>query len=333
VPPLDGVRIVDLTRLLPGAYATLVLANLGAEVIKIEEPRRGDTMRTLGAAYFDALNRGKKSVALDLKSPDDRRVLDALLATADVAVDSFRPSTAKRLRVDADTLRPKHPRLICASMIGFPRNGARAEQPAHDINYQALAGLLARGATRAPRADVASFAPNSSTDAPVMPGPLVADVGAAMQTTIEILAALVERQRTGVGRAIDVPLSEAARAWTLFPSTRDFESACYTLYETADGAWLALGALEEKFWTAFCHRLGRPDFVPLQHARQFDEIRAVMRTKTRDEWLAWFDGVDTCLTPVVERSAEASRFGASHAPAVGEHTGAVLDDLRRRGLL
>ena len=302
MPALDGIRVVDLTRLLPGAYATKLLADRGAEVIKIEDPRGGDTMRTLGASYFDALNRGKKSVTLDLRSPDAPAILHALVATADVSVDSFRPSTAVRLGVDAATLRRDHPRLVVASMIGFPRGSARAEQPAHDINYQALAGLLRP---------------------PMVPGPLVADIGAAMQTAIAILAAIVERQRTGVGSAIDVPLSEAARDWALFPSTGDFESACYALYETADGGWLALGALEEKFWRAFCARLERPDFVPLQHARRFDEIRAVMRTKTRDEWLARFEGVDTCLTPVADRGSERAA-SAERAPALGEHTNEVL---------
>lgn len=304
--PLAGTRVLDLTRLLPGAYATLQLVDLGADVIKIEDPRGGDPMRAFDARleparYFDTLNRGKKSVTLDLRSPDAPVVFDALLATSDVLVDSFRPSTAKRLRVDAEHVRAKHRRLICVSMIGFPRSDMRVEQAAHDINYQSLAGLL-----RPPR----------------NPGPLVADIGAAMQATIAILAALVERQRSGVGATIDVPLADAARAWALFPSTADFESACYTIYETADRQWLALGALEEKFWRAFCDRLGRPDFIPLQHAREFDAVRSVMRTKTRDEWLAWFDGVDTCLTPVIERSTDASHSG--NGPVLGADTDAVL---------
>ena len=333
MPPLDGVRVLDLTRLLPGAYATLQLADLGAEVIKIEDPRGGDPMRGFGARlepsrYFETLNRGKKSVTLDLRSPDAALVLETLLRTADVLVDSFRPSTAKRLGVDASTVRAKHPRLISVSMIGFPRNTAQAEQAAHDINYQSLAGVL-----RPPR----------------MPGPLVADIGAAMQATIAILGALVERQRTGAGTAIDVTLADAARAWAVFPSTDDFESACYTLYETADGCWLALGALEEKFWRAFCDRLGRPDFIPLQHAREFDAVRAVMRSKTRDEWLALFEGVDTCLTPVIARSADlgaearSAKAAAERAPALGADTDAVLaaagvagverERLRARGVL
>jgi len=307
VAPLDGVRVLDLTRLLPGAYATQLLADRGAEVIKIEDPRGGDTMRAIGARWFDAVNRGKKSVTLDLRSPDAAPIFDALLAAADVVVDSFRPSTAQRLRVDAATLRATRPRLVCASLIGFPRGSSRAEQAAHDINYQSLAGLRGRG-------------------------PLVADVGGAMQMAIAILAALVERQRTGVGAAIDVALGEAAREWARFPSAADFESACYTLYETADGQWLALGALEDKFWRAFCERLGRPDFLPLQHAREFDEIRAVMRATTRDEWLTRFEGVDACLTPVVVHAADLST-GPPGAPALGADTDAVLADLRRRGLL
>jgi crotonobetainyl-CoA:carnitine CoA-transferase CaiB-like acyl-CoA transferase len=315
VAPLDGIRVLDLTRLLPGAYATQLLVDRGAEVIKIEDPHGGDTMRTMGAPHFAAVNRGKKSVTLNLKSADALTILDALLATADVVVDSFRPSTAHRLGVDPQTLRAKHPRLICAALIGFPRDSPRAEEAAHDINYQSLVGMRANG-------------------------PLVADIGGAMQMTIAILAALVERERTGVGCGIDVALSDAAREWTLFPSTSDFESACYTVYETADRQWLALGALEDKFWRTFCERLGRPDFLPLQHARTFDEIRAVMRSRTRDEWLAWFDGVDACLTPIVDRrSIELASLvprtaqGVASAPALGADTDAVLGDLHRRGLL
>ena len=322
MPPLDGVRVADLTRLLPGAYATRLLADLGAEVIKVEDPRGGDPMRQFGAQYFDALNHGKRSVTLDLRSPDAAAILDALLSACDVVVDSFRPSTARRLGVDAGTLRAKRPRLICASMIGFDRDSARAEAAAHDINYQALAGLLARGATSSPGPAGRPLARSWSKGEAVMPGPLVGDVGAAMQTAIRILAALVDRDRTGIGAAIDVSIQSAAEAWSAFPSTADFASACYTLYETADGEWLALGALEPKFWRAFCERLGRPDFVPLQHAAEFDEIRAVMRAKPRDEWLALFKSVDTCLTPVLPPASAAAT--TVPAPALGADTDAVL---------
>src|SRR5437899_624102 len=139
VHPLEGVRILDLTRLLPGAYATLLLADLGAEVIKIEDPRGGDGMRHLPAGerpYFEWLNRGKRSVTLDLRARDAAAVLDALASRSDAVVESFRPSTARRLGVDAATLRARHPRLVCASINGFGQTGALAERAAHDINYQ-----------------------------------------------------------------------------------------------------------------------------------------------------------------------------------------------------
>ena len=216
-PPLQGIRVLDLTRLLPGAYATLLLVDLGADVVKIEDPRGGDTMRTLRGGpsrYFEPLNRGKQSVVLDLRSPESAAVLDALIAKADVVVESFRPSTARRLGVDGGTLRARHPRLIHASISGFGQSGPYVERAAHDINYQALAGLLRP---------------------PALPGPLIGDIGSAHQAALAIVAALVERSRTGVGQAIDISIHEAARAWAIFPSTDDLAQACYNVYETGDG--------------------------------------------------------------------------------------------------
>jgi alpha-methylacyl-CoA racemase len=332
--PLDGIRVLDLTRLLPGAYATLMLVDLGAEVIKIEDPRGGDGMRTLRLAsdrpYFELLNRSKRSVTLDLRSPDAAPVLDALAATADVVVDSFRPSTARRLGVDAATLRARHPRLVCASILGFARDGPRAETPGHDLNYQALAGLVRP---------------------PDVSGPLVSDVGAAAHAAIAILAALFERQRTGAGRALDITLEAAAEAWTLFPTGRELAGACYMVYEAADGEWLALGALEAKFWAAFCARIGRPDLIALQHAhgeagdRVLREVRAVIRTRTRDEWIALFAEADVSLTPVEppRRGTSPAVAGAPSAPALSADTDVVLDaagigeaaraELRRRRVI
>jgi len=319
--PIDGVRVLDLTRLLPGAYATLLLADLGADVVKIEDPRGGDGMRTMaplvaGINFFEQLNRNKRSITLDLRSRDAAGVLDALIARADVVVESFRPSTARRLGVDAATLARRHPRLICASMSGFGQTGADAERAAHDINYQGLAGLLRP---------------------PVLPVPLVADIGSAMQTAIAILAALVARQRTGAGATIDSPIQSAADTWAMFPTTTELASACYTLYETADGQWLALGALEPKFWRGFCERIGRADLIGLQHAtgeagrRAVDEVAAMMKSRTRDEWLAHFASADVCLTPVLTAAdARARRAAAApdlaRAPALGADTDAVLED-------
>jgi len=335
MPPLDGVRVLDLTRLLPGAYATLLLVDLGADVIKIEDPRGGDSMRHLsthrhGSVFFERLNRGKRSVTLDLRSPEAAGVLDALAEKSDVMVDSFRPSTARRLGVDATSMQARHRRLVCASINGFGLTGPDAERAAHDINYQALAGLLA---------------PRGSKGEPRMPGPLVGDVGAAWHAALAIVAALFERQRTGVGRVVDVAIGGVARTWAAFPSTDDLASACYNLYETADGEWLALGALEPKFWTGFCQRIGRPDLIAQQHARGDDgarvlrEVRAVMKTRTRDEWTASFADADVCLTPVhpaIDR-ALSPREATRPAPALGADTDRVLDeagidDARRRSL-
>ena len=321
--PLRGVRILDLTRLLPGAYATLLLADLGADVIKIEDPRGGDGMRHVaGNLYFELLNRNKRSVTLDLRSPEAQPVLDALIATSDVLVESFRPSTARRLGVDGPSLAARHPRLICASIAGFGATGPYAERAAHDINYQALAGLLARpstlrhaqgrpeqrrGATSSGRADDETLTPSSSKGEPVMPGPLVGDIGAAMHAAIGILGALFQRERTGRGALVDVSIHEAALHWSMFPTTADLESACYTLYETADGQWLALGALEPKFWAGFCERIDRSDLASMQEARGAErerimgEVRAAMRTRTCEEWVSRFEGADVCLTTISTR--------------------------------
>ena len=336
--PLDGVRVLDLTRLLPGAYTTLLLADLGADVVKVEDPRGGDGMRTLpplssgGNVYFQALNRNKRSLTLDLRSPAAAAVLAALASRSDVIVDSFRPSTARRLGVDARTLSALHPRLICASISGFGPSGPYQERAAHDINYQALAGLLRP---------------------PALPGPLVGDIGAAMQTALGILAALIQRGRTGAGSLVHVSIHEAAMAWSMFPTTGDLANACYNVYETADGEWLALGALEPKFWAGFCERIERPDLIPLQHAegeeraRVLRDVRGVMRTRTRDDWLARFAGADVCLTTiykpeevaadphVVARGVVSTRAGIVHvtppggevrsAPALGADTDALLE--------
>jgi alpha-methylacyl-CoA racemase len=307
---LTGVRVIDLTRLLPGAFATLMLAELGAEVLKVEDPRGGDPMRHLppfidGRGVYDLLlGRGKKSVALDLKAPPDRASLHALVATADVVIESFRPATAARLGVTAAALRARHPRLIHASITGYGQTGPYAERPGHDLNYVAVSGLLA---TERPT-------PSS------LPRMFMADVGGgAVSAVVAILAALFERERTGEGASLDISMHEAALYWVMLPGARDLLDAgpsvtgelptfgvhaCYNVYETSDGQQIALGALEEKFWTTFCTAVGRPDLVarhltdPADQERLLDEVRGLFRTRTRDEWLHFFDGRDVCLSPV-----------------------------------
>jgi alpha-methylacyl-CoA racemase len=386
---LDGVRILDLTRLLPGAYATLLLADLGADVIKLEDPRGGDHARRMPplangtSVYFQVLNRDKRSVTLDLRSDETGPVLDALLATCDVMVESFRPSTAVRLGLDSTALRARHPRLICASISGFGQTGPYADRAAHDINYEGLVGLLApanRELTNDERKGRKGWAE------PQVPRLLVGDIGAAMHAAAGILAALYQRERTGHGAFVEISIHEAALSWMLFPGAPALvsgphdhrgevpltgEAACYTVYATADHHYLALGALEPKFWTGFCERIGRPDLASQQAAQGVDrarvlaEVRAVMRTRTRDEWLAVFAEADVCLTPVktleealtdphlAERGAIGRAGGVTclgphrvdirPAPALGADTDAVLAEagldaaererLRRCGVL
>jgi crotonobetainyl-CoA:carnitine CoA-transferase CaiB-like acyl-CoA transferase len=368
---LDGIRVLDLTRLLPGAYATLMLADLGCDVIKIEDPRGGDHTRQMPpladgtSAYFKVLNRDKRSVTLNLRSGEAAEIIGALAERCDVVVDSFRPKTASRLGVDAPTLLKHNPRLVCASITGFGQSGPYVDRAAHDINYEALAGLLALPG-----------------GVPQVPGLLIGDIGAAYQTVIHVLAALLARARSGTTfpSTIDVSIHEAALQWMVFPSARHLvagthgdvrqlplrgEAARYNLYETSDGKWLALGALEAKFWVAFCERIGRPDLAPLhdvpgdEQARAVREVRELMRTRTRDEWLAHFAGLDVCLTPVhsleealadphvearglVRREGGVTYIGALRhrirpAPGLGDDTDDVLqalgfDDARRREL-
>src|SRR5262249_43430087 len=234
--------------------------------------------------------------------------------------------------VDAETLIARHPRLVCASISGFGQSGPYVEKAAHDINYQALAGLL---------------------NPPALPGPLIGDIGAAMTTALRILAALIQRDRSGVGSAVDVSIHEAAMAWSMFPTTGDLANACYTIYETADGQWLALGALEPKFWSGFCERIARKDLIPLQHAegderaRVLREVREIIRSRARDEWLAVFAGSDVCLTTIYKpeevsadphvaaRGVMMTIGGTRHvtppggelraAPLLGAHTDEVLE--------
>ncbi|MGE5245989.1 MAG: CaiB/BaiF CoA transferase family protein [Betaproteobacteria bacterium] len=309
--PLDGVRVLDLTRLLPGAYATLLMADLGADVVKVEDPRGGDPARTMPplaggtSVYFSILNRNKRSLTLDLRHAGAGRVLDRLLPACDVLVESFRPQTSRRLGVDAARLRARHPRLIHASITGFGQTGPYAERAAHDINYEAMSGILS--ATRPP------------DRAPAVPRTLIGDIGAAMNGAAGILAALYARERTGVGAAVDVAIHEAALSWLLFPAAADLMAgghddprrlpidggdACYNVYRTADDRYLALGALEPKFWRAFCERIGRADLIAQQdaqghaRARVLEEVRAIFASKRRDEWLALFADVDVCISPV-----------------------------------
>jgi alpha-methylacyl-CoA racemase len=363
--PLAGIRVVDLSRLLPGAFATQMLAELGAEVIKVEDPDGGDPMRHLpplleGRGIYDLLlNRGKKSAALDLKNLADAEILDRLVATADVVVESFRPRTARRLGVDAQRLRERYPRLVHCSITGYGQSGPYAERPGHDLNYVALSGLLA------------ADRPNPTE----LPRMFIADVGGgAMTSVIGILAALFGRSRHGDGASLDISMHDAMLYWVVLPAARDLVDggaqavgelptfgahASYNVYRTADGLLVALGALERKFWVAFCAAAGRNDLAARHATAEPDQIeliremRGLFASRTREEWLSLMANHDVCLTPVntpqealedphvvarnviqpasgmrIVRPPFLSRIpDLSPPPTVGQHTGEVIGGL------
>ena len=304
--PLTGIRVLDLSRLLPGPYCTMLLADLGADVIKIESPWVGDYARVAppnfgGDAMFRALNRNKKSVALNYRNPRGREVFLRLASEADVIVETFRPGAVTRWKIDYEAVRTVNPRLIYCSLSGYGQSGPYRDRAGHDLNYIALSGLLAlNGAAGGP---------------PIPPGVQIADLAGGMLAAIAILAALVGRERTGEGAYLDVAMLDAVASWVapvagaLFSHTgKNPERGrmplsgtlpCYNVYETADGKFITLAALESHLWTAFCTAVDRNDL----RARRYDvdaipDVAAIFRARTRDEWVAWFREVDACVEPV-----------------------------------
>ncbi|MSP15690.1 MAG: CoA transferase [Myxococcales bacterium] len=312
--PLAGIRVLDLTRLYPGPYLTLVLADLGADVAKVEDPRLGDYLRELPPARaglsgrFLALNRDKRSLALDLKHPAGREVLLRMVERADVVVESFRPGVLDRLGVGWSTLSARNPRVILCSISGYGQTGPYRERAGHDLNYIALAGVLAMT--------------GAAGGAPVLPGVQLADLaGGAMWGAVGILAALVGRQATGQGRHLDISMTEGAltllaaelgsmavggAAPTRGAGTLNGGLACYGVYATADGKYLSVGGLEPKFWAAFNQAIGRKVDLselilpPEGQARVRAEVQTILATRSRDAWMATFAKTDACCEPVLE---------------------------------
>ena len=325
---LEGIRVLDLTRLLPGAVATKQLVDWGAEVIKIESPGTGDYARSMNPPLFARTNSGKKSVVLDLKTPSGADALRALARTADILVEGNRPGVMERLGLGYEALAKVNEWLIFVSITGYGQTGAYAQLAGHDINYIALGGML-------------------GLNLPVIPGVQIADlVGGSMQAVTGILLALQERSRTGRGRFVDVsmlagvlsllpiPLSQYnATGRDPKPGTETLNGAlaCYQTYEGADGRWLAVGALEPKFWQELCRRLGCEDLIQLQYAENQtpvkERVAAIFKTKTADEWFEALRDSDCCVTPVLtiaEIAAGVPPFCGPPAPTLGEHTEEIL---------
>ena len=294
---LQGIRVLDLSRLLPGPFLTMILADLGADVVKIEDPRLGDYMRQMPpakggiAGRFLAINRGKRSIVLDLKTAAGRDAMLRMATQADVVVESFRPGVMDKLCVGHAALSAVNPRIILCSISGFGQTGPYVERAGHDIGYLAVAGVLAMGGQR--------------DGAPMMPGVQIADLaGGALWGATAILGALVGRHRTGKGAHLDISMTEGALALLAaelgnldcgLSATRGVARlnggfACYGIYRTKDDRYLAVGALEPKFWVALNQAVGRPPDVSelLAPAAGQDaaraELAAIFATRTAAEW-------------------------------------------------
>lgn len=311
-PPLSGVRILDLTRLLPGGVCTMLLADMGAQVIKIEDPNGGDYARWMPplvdglGAFFRASNRGKQSVILNLKDERGQAVLKRLAAKSDVLIEGNRPGVMARLACDYNALKAANPGLIYCSLSGWGQDGPYAQHSGHDLNYLSIAGML--GAMHRPQ--------------PL--GGQVADVGGALVAVGAILAALFQRERTGEGAYLDTSLFESGLLFMFQPwieaamlQTRGEPGAltgglaCYNMYTTHDGRAVSLAALEAKFWTNFCDAVRRPDLVddylaPSRQAYLMAEVAGVFALRTADEWDTLLRDADCCYAPVNPVSAIAS---------------------------
>lgn len=312
--PLSGIRILDLSRLLPGAYASQMMADFGADVIKVEEPGTGDYGRFMPphgpggmSLYFVAINRNKRSITINLKTEQGREIFQRMVRQADVVLESFRPGVMERLGLGYEQLKELHPGIIYCAISGYGQDGPYRLRAGHDLNYAGYAGLLHYN--------------RSSYGEPAMPPTQLGDLaGGSYMAIIGILTAIVGRTQTGVGRKIDVSMTEGVMS--LLPlvtttylntgkaprpghSSLDGGLPCYNIYETKDGKHVTLAALEPKFWHTFCTHVGHLELLPFhmpvgpgEREQAMDMLRAIFKTRTRDEWVAELGETDACIGPV-----------------------------------
>jgi alpha-methylacyl-CoA racemase len=317
--PLEDVKILDLTRLLPGGFCTLLLADLGADVIKVEDTGQGDYVRwappyygseehtSLGtrSAIYLALNRNKRSIRLDLKQERGRQALLKLAESADVLVESFRPGVLDKLGVGFDVLRQANPALVYCPITGYGQDGPHRDRAGHDMNYLGLNGIL--GLT------------GEAGGPPIQSGAQIADLGGGgLMAAVGILAALQEARRSGEGQMVDISMTDGSLSWLVMEAGRYFGSGevpergnimlsggiiCYRPYEAADG-WITCGALEPKFWGRFCMAVDRPDLIEKQFEKPGSdahrEVGEIFKTRTRAEWKAFNDQHDAMIEPVLD---------------------------------
>jgi crotonobetainyl-CoA:carnitine CoA-transferase CaiB-like acyl-CoA transferase len=313
--PLEGVRVLDLSRLLPGPFCSLMLADFGADVIKVEDTGMGDYVRwsvpyvdgvedSAKSARFLALNRNKRSVRIDLKADAGREAFLKLAETADVVLESFRPGVLDRLGVGYERLREVNPRIVYCAISGYGQDGPLRDRSGHDMNYLGLIGLL--GIT------------GEADGPPIQAGGQIADIGGgALMAAFGILAALVERERSGEGQLVDVSMADGALSWLAMDAARALlgekmrrgqmelggRFVCYRPYACRDG-YVTMGALEPKFWQNWCRGVGREDLIAGQFEAPGSEVHAqvseIFASRTREEWTAFAAEFDCCLEPVLE---------------------------------
>ncbi|MCG8420511.1 MAG: CoA transferase [Proteobacteria bacterium] len=312
---LDGIRVLDLSRLLPGPFLSMILADMGADVVKVEAPGIGDYLRPMPPARggmsgrFLALNRNKRSLVLDLKSERGRSAFLSMVERADVVIESFRPGVMDRLGVGYDVLQGRNPAIVVCSISGYGQNGPYRQRAGHDLNYMGLSGALAMG--------------GESERAPGMPGLQVADIaGGALWGVTAVLGALFGRQRSGSGAHLDISMTQGVLAMlavefgkldfqpSLSPSRGNQELngalACYRVYQTRDRKYLSVAALEPKFWLELNRAVGRKSDVselvapPDRQQAIAAELQAIFAEKTRDEWVEHLAEHDCCCEPVLE---------------------------------
>jgi len=342
---LEKFKMLDLSRLLPGPYCSLLLADLGMEVLKIEDPELGDYMRAMGpvrkkdSAYFLALNRNKKSMLLNLKTKEGKEIFYKLIQTYDIVLEGFRPGVMDRLGIGYQELKRRSPRVILCSLSGYGQNGPYKDRSGHDINYIGLGGILElTGLQNGP---------------PVIPGVQIADIGAGgMMAAIAILAAIAHREKTGQGQYLDVAMHDGVISWLSIHAGRYFMDkelpkreqmhlsgryACYQVYPTKDGRHISLGALEPKFWKNFCEAIGREDLVLKQfiegeeRVQIIEELRELFKTKTQREWIEFFRNADACLEPILTLEEVFQHPHVLHRKMVMEYEHPVEGKIRQVG--
>lgn len=309
---LKGIRILDLSRLLPGPYASFLLADMGAEVIKVEDTSAGDYMRDFDpkvnedSAYYLSINRNKKSIRLNFKKPEGREIFLKMVTQADVVLESFRPGIMDAWGIGFSELKQVNPGLVYCAMTGYGQTGPDKDKAGHDLNYLSVSGIMDISGPRNGR--------------PVMSGVQIADQSGGMFAVIGILAALMRKKQTGEGTFIDTAMVDGLLSWMSFyvgqyqadgKPLRRGELALsggvvnYNIYQTKDNRYVGLGALEYKFWKNFCLAIGREDLVKKHMTsatdgdQVFEEVKGIFMERTADEWTHFLEPVDCCFTPIM----------------------------------